>query len=302
MANCRFTTTAPLPGGLERADSVLTNWIVQASFYDHKLTPEELSDADNPDVFSIFKQQWRTTVQQLNLSRPVNMSNGVAYYVTKMKIPTNVLIYRLKDFFYYYESLTEAEKNQYYVTNNLLFSKVDVPAYHSGWPAAGFPRIDYKTLRFTLEDATQLNYTFSFTPFMYQAVGSTEHTTRPYKIPAGSYDVFFGLEQDKKGNLGDINVFINDEKVGTITASQLSGTTFHYDRAGGGYPEGYDASAASKAGVSKAGNYGRDGGQVGTITLTGDAKPIVIRFEASGSKLTKATFFHWCLRPTKDCY
>ena len=96
--------------------------------------------------------------------------------------------------------------------------------------------------------------------------------------------------------------YVNGEKVGTISESSHSSTTFHYDRGGQGYPEGYDSKAASAAGVSKSGNYGRDGGKVGTITIEGEAKPIVIRFETSGNSLTQAVLFHWCLKPTADCY
>ena len=46
-----------------------------------------------------------------------------------------------------------------------------------------------------------------------------------------------------------------------------------------------------------------DGGTVGTVTIPGDkASEIVIRFKGSGSNLKHASLYHWCLRPTKDCY
>ena len=49
--------------------------------------------------------------------------------------------------------------------------------------------------------------------------------------------------------------------------------------------------------------YDRDGGTVGTVTIPGDkASEIVIRFKGSGSNLKHASLYHWCLRPTKDCY
>ncbi len=37
----------------------------------------------------------------------------------------------------------------------------------------------------------------------------------------------------------------NGEYVGTVTASQLTKTDWHYDRGGQGYPEGYDTSKAT---------------------------------------------------------
>lgn len=286
--------------GMERADSILTNWIIQAAFYDGIYDKAKFEE--NEDLKSVFGSQWRTTVQKVNLDSPVTLSNGVAYFVTEMKIPTNVLIYRLKDFYYYYQYLTEDEKNEYYQTENLTFSQVKNETYHAGWPAAGFPRIDYITLTYNLTDKTNKSYVLDFTPYKYTAVGDADHTVTPYKVPAGTYDVCLGFVQNKKKEFGNINVYVNGELVNTIKENDYSSTTYHYDRGGQGYPEGYDSSAASKAGVSKSGNYGRDGGKIGTITLTGEAKPITFRFEGSGSSTTKITLHHWCLKPTTDCY
>lgn len=285
--------------GLERADSIIENWIFQAAFFNKTYTKQDFED--NEDLTSIFSKQWRTTVQKVDLDNPVAMSNGTAYYVTKLKIPTNVLIYRLKDLFRYYEYLTAEEKETYYSSSNLTYTQIKDNGNHAGWAAMGFPKIYYYTLMYSLTDATDKSYTLDFTPFMYKEKGSA-HEVIPYKVPAGKYDVCLGFMQEKNKKLGNINVYINGEKVGTVSESSHSGTTYHYDRGGQGYPEGYDASAASKAGVSKATNYGRDGGKVGTITLTGDAQPIVIRFEASGNSLNQAIFYHWCLKPTTDCY
>ena len=94
--------------GLEREDSIIRNWVFQAAFFNKKYT--KLDFEENEDLKSVFSKQWRTTVQEVDLDHPVNMSNGTAYYVKKMKIPTNVLIYRLKDHFYYYEKMTALEK------------------------------------------------------------------------------------------------------------------------------------------------------------------------------------------------
>lgn len=52
--------------------------------------------------------------------------------------------------------------------------------------------------------------------------------------------------------------------------------------------EGYDANAAKAAGVSKYSNYDRDGGVMSNeLVVTGEAKPITIRFEGSGNSLIK---------------
>lgn len=286
--------------GLERTDSIIENWIFQSAFFDKKYSKEDFTN--NIDLTSVFSMQWRTTVQQVNLDNPISMSNGVAYRVTKMKIPTNVLIYRLKDQFRYYEYLTAEEKETYYKSTNLAFDQIKDNGNHPGWPAMGFLKVNYFTLQFKLADATDKSYVLDFTPFKYETTGVSSHKVTPYKFPAGTYDLCVGFMQEKNKKLGNITISVNGEIIGVVTESAHSGTNYHYDRGGNGFAEGYDSNAASKAGVSKAGNYDTDGGKVGTVTLTEDAQPIVIRYEASGNSLSQAIFFHWCLRPTKDCY
>lgn len=286
--------------GLERADTIVRNWIFQAAFFKKIYTKEDFEN--NVDLTSIFSKQWRTTVQEVDLDHPIAMSNGTAYYVTKMKIPTNVLVYRLKDLFYYYEYLTADEKETYYKATNLTFKEVKDNGDHGGWPAMGFPKIYYYTLVYNLTDPEDKSYTLDFTPFKYESINASDHKVTPYTIPPGTYEFYIGLTQEKNKKLGNMTIYINGEKLSKkIKDSDHSSTTYHYDRNGGGYPEGFDAKAASKAGVKKPTNYGRDGGLLGTITIK-EAKPIVIRFEADGANLSQAIFYHWCLRPTADCY
>lgn len=286
--------------GLVREDSILENWIFQSVFFKKVYSKQDFDS--NEDLTSVFSQQWRTTIQKVDLDNPIAMSNGTAYHVTKMKIPTNVLIYRLKDCFYYYQYLTAEEKETYYKATNLAYKEVKDNGNHPGWAAMGFPKIYYYTLMYDLADPTNKSYTLDFTPFMYESTGGSDHKLTPYKVPAGTYEVCVGFAQEKNKKLGNITIYVNGEKIGTVSESAHSSTTYHYDRGGNNYPEGFDASAASKAGVSKPTNYGRDGGMVGTITITGEAKPIVIRYEASGNSLSQAILYHWCLKPTIDCY
>ena len=153
---------------VEREDSIIENWIFQAAFFNKKYTKQDFEE--NVDLQSVFSKQWRTTVQEVDLDHPVNMSNGIAYYVTKMKVPTNVLIYRLKDHFYYHEKMTVEEKNTYFNVTNLTFKEIghsDNKSYHAGWPAMGFPRIYYYTLVYNLTDPADKTYTLEFTPFKY---------------------------------------------------------------------------------------------------------------------------------------
>ena len=254
---------------LEREDSVLQNWILQTMFYDKTYTKADIegfaSSEDTQDMSSVFGTQWRTTVQEIDLDNPVAMRNGTAYYVTKLKIPTNVLIFRLKDYYRYYEYLTDSEKNTYFQTVNLL----------------------------------------TFTPFKYEEDASSPsgHVTSAYNVPPGEYDLCLGFEQAKNGQLGTIDVYFNGELVKTISESETKGSKYHYDRSGQGYPEGFDVDQASKDGNSSAGKYDRDGTKIGTVTIEGtEAKPITLRFVGSGNALTNLWLYHWCLKPTKNCY
>lgn len=276
--------------GMQREDSILRNWTFQSMFFNKKLSKSDFED--NIDLNSIFSKQWRTTVQQVDLENPVSLSNGVAYYVKELKIPTNVLIYRVKDFMRWYEYLSEEEKALYFENENLTFDKMEtkVTAW-SGWPGV-FPNIINRVVRFKTTDATIKEYTLNFTAFSYD---ETNKVATPYTIPPGEYDLCLGFEQ-KMGH--DVEISFNGEYVGTVTASQLTKTDFHYDRGGQGYPEGYDT---NKATDKKKTNYDRDGGKVGVITIEG-TEPVNVVIKFHGINASKCCFHHWCLKPTKNCY
>lgn len=276
--------------GMLREDSILENWTFQSVFFDKKLSKSDFEA--NIDLNSIFSKQWRTTVQQVDLENPVSLSNGVAYYVTDMKIPTNVLIYRVKDYMRWYEYLSEEEKALYFDNENLTFDKMETKVSEwSGWPGV-FPNIINRVVRFKTTDAAIKEYTLNFTAFSYD---EKNKVTTPYKIPPGEYDLCLGFEQ-KMGH--DVEVSFNGEYVGTVTASQLTKTDFHYDRGGQGYPEGYDV---NKATHKKKTNYDRDGGKVGVITIEG-TEPVNVVIKFHGINASKCCFHHWCLKPTKNCY
>lgn len=278
---------------MERQDSILNNWMFQSAFFDTKLSKQDFEE--NIDLTSIFGKQWRTTVQKVDLNKPVSLSNGVAYYIRELKLPTNVLIYRVKDYMKWYEFLSDVEKEEYFASEDLAFHKLETRVTEwSGWPEAGFPNIINRTLSYKLVDNEALEYTLNFKGFRY------DEKTREaslYKIPPGEYDLCLGFEQTMRH---DIEVSFNNEVVGSITTSQFTTTTFHYDRGGQGYPEFYDT---SKATSNRKNNYDRDGGKVGTVVIDG-TEPIEMNITFRGFKLNnpKICFHHWCLKPTKNCY
>jgi hypothetical protein len=286
--------------GLQRADSILENWIFQSVFFDKKYTRQDFEK--NTDLTSIFSKKWRTTVQEVDLDNPVSMSNGVAYFVNYMRIPTNVLIYRIKDYMKWYEFLNDEQKAEYFVTDNLTFNKLntDVTAW-SGWPAGGFPTIENRILMYNLTDPATEEFMLDFKPIRCKSNGDGTYTVTRYSIPPGEYDLCLGFKQYKSGTSpGNMEISFNGEYVGTVTAADLATTTYHYDRGGQGYPEGYDV---SKATDSKKSNYDRDGGKIGVVTINGDdALPISITFRGTAVKNGTTCFHHWCLRPTSNCY
>lgn len=176
--------------GMQREDSILRNWTFQSMFFNKKLSKSDFED--NIDLNSIFSKQWRTTVQRVDLENPVSLSNGVAYYVKELKIPTNVLIYRVKDFMRWYEYLSEEEKALYFENENLTFDKMEtkVTAW-SGWPGV-FPNIINRVVRFKTTDTAIKEYTLNFTAFSYD---ETNKVATPYMIPPGEYDLCLGFEQ-----------------------------------------------------------------------------------------------------------
>lgn len=289
---------------LQREDSIIRNWIVQVCFFNKTYTKEDFENTT--DLNSIFHVNnstnsvpvtWRTTVQEVDLEHPINMSNGTAYYITKMKIPTNVLVYRLKDRFESYEKLTDEEKAIYFASENLAYSKTDTPvAAWSGWPQAGYPKLGNTVVLFKLADTSLSGQKFSMDliPYQYTSDG-TNHKVSSYKIPAGTYKVSMGFKDSMKPN--SITISINGQVL--VNNASLKYSSYHFDRQGGGYPEGFDKNNGTK----NAAKYDMDGTVIGNITIEEDGKPIVIHIEGIGDKSNDVLILHhWTLKPTADCY
>lgn len=297
--------------GLDRNQDTLRRWILKAAFFNKEYKPEEIQTTETNDLSSIYGMQWRTNVQQVDAANPVQLSNGVVYKVTKLHLPTNLLIYRLKDYFYYYENCTDAEKEQYFGMINMKFNscstEVDAWTPWSGvWPTV-FNRI----LRLDkTDDATDdSGFELNFTPIMLHDDG----TVSPYNIPPGTYRLAMGFVQNTGLDI-KVSVLVNGQVVATSPTITLgSSTAYHYDRGNtlsNTYPEGYDASyVREKGGNSKAANYSTDGGpvinEVNIPDVKGDGSPVQVQLKITcdnwaGKSMIK--IHHWCLRPTVNNY
>lgn len=298
--------------GLERNQDTLRRWILKVAFFDKEYSSSQIQTTDTTDLTSIYDMQWRTNVQEVDAANPTELSNAIVYEVTKLKIPTNMLIYRLKDYFYYYESCTDEEKAKYFTTENLTFNKVSVEV--TAWtPWSGvWPEHENKVLMYNKADGVDDKQGFQI-DFIPIAQNAEDGTLSPYTIPPGSYRLAMGFVQ----NLGydiKVTVLADGKEIGQSSNITLgSATTYHYDRGtalNNRYPEGYDATyVQEKGGNKKAANYDTDGGpiidELVIPDLYGDGTPVSLTLRITcedWAGATKLTLNHWCLRPTSNNY
>lgn len=297
--------------GAQRHDTILENWIFQSAFFNKMYEPTDFQNI--VDMTSIFGKQWRNTVQRVDLNSRMVMSNGLAYKTEYLKLPVNLLIYRLKDYFKYYEKMTADEKLFFFKETNLIYNKtvMEVGPW-SGWPAMGFPYIDNTVVYFRLDSIgkEKCEFRLEFTAVRCTDNKDGTYLMEPFVIPPGEYTLHFGFKEYKTPPVnkypGNWAVFFNNDSVYTIPQTQHLTTNFHYDRNGSGYPEGYDK---DHKGVTdppdlKKNTYDMDGTKVATITIRGEG-PQPVKFTFHGRNLgpdADIIFHHWCLRPTANCY
>lgn len=297
--------------GLDRNQDTLRRWILKAAFFDRKYSPSEIQTTEVADLSSIYDMQWRTNVQKVDADNPIELSNGVVYKVTKLHIPTNLLIYRLKDYFYYYENCSDTEKEQYFRMFNMKFNSctTEVDAW-TPWSGV-WPTIFNRVLILGKPDdvSDEQGFELDYTPVKLRDDG----TITPYKIVPGAYRLAMGFAQNMGLDI-KVEVLANGQSIGVSPTITLgSTTTYHYDRGAdlkNSYPEGYDAAyVKAHGGNSKAGNYNTDGGpifnEIVIPDINGDGSPVQLQFKITCENWagkTSIKMHHWCLRPTVNNY
>lgn len=293
-----------------REDSILNNWVFQTAFFNKKYTKQDLvyneSDPNSiKDFYSVFDQQWRTTVNKVDLDNPVELSNGVAYKVTSLKIPTNkILIWRIKERFETFDQLTDEEKVIYYPGYNFISTYLKdigenvqmnrVKEYvGANQPKPWLPAVYCRCMMLWVVDTDQPGiFKFKCYRLVEDKVSTTGYTAVPYKIPAGQYNFYMGLY----GSRSNVNAtfYLNGKKIpkcadGPIAASTMKGS--NHDRSGGGYSE-----------LDRTSNYDRDGStDLGVVTFdTTEELEVTIEFTKGGTTSMEPTT--WCFRPTADLY
>lgn len=272
-----------------------TDWAWQAMFYEDKITPEIYNAGE--DLKSVYSKQWRPSVQEIDLSNPVQLSNGVAYYVNKLKLPMNQIIYRFKEYFKYWENCTPEQQDEFFKWENIDKSTITFKTTKAFWtPKAGlWPKIENRCLMAKSLDNTQ-PYALDFTPIRINENGRAEVAM----IPPGEYTLYMGFAENKTtAQWYDLKFFVN----GTFIAQKTMNRDFNVDRGKGSYPEGY--SEADKTGYTDANSYDRDGTEIGKVTIEGEGlQSFVIRVESVGPLPKDRQFdgHHWCLKPTSNNY
>ena len=307
---------------------MMRHWIMDAAFFDKKLTPETLlsKDEENDMLTSIFSKYWKTSVQQINPT-PIELSNGIAYQVTRLHIPNNVLIWRLKEDFSIYEFCSAEQKESFFQMLNMQF-KACTTAVAAWTPLQGvWPKHECRTLDLTVGDDASGDWQLVFTPCKrifetyptrmemvkkdWLKSNLTVTGIKPFPIPPGKYTLSFGSKQNQNMEITfKVRVKGSTDVVAVSDPITLgSTTTFHYDRNPGKFIVGYDPSADNLSTNKKAGNYDTDGGTVISELeipdVKGDGSPVEITVEIASPTWngnTTMVFNHWCLRPTKDNY
>lgn len=276
---------------VQREDSIFMNWCFQVAFFKEKYDRSffENPDPTKIDLTSAFGKQWRTTVNKVDLDNPIPMSNGIAYYMTELKIPQNVLIWRFKEYFKWYERLTAQDKDKYFTLINEVFERTE--AETTSWsPGPGWPAVDNTSVRFRLVNQDLHDATIDYTAFLFESNPNGTYEAKPFLLPPGEYSFHFGIGYGSRSK-SKMDIFLNNELVRSLEIAELAG--FTRDRSGGGGPEFFTGAST----------YDRDGGQVAIITIEGD-KPMPIRltFHMYDHETTQINMHHWCFRPTANCY
>lgn len=270
------------------ADSTLAwTWIKQAIFYNNKIT-----DFSPVDISSAYGKIWRTTVQQLDLANPIEMSNGVIYNVTKLKVPNNVMITRIKSLTEYWKYQDVA--NQYPNPGDLYTFLGTTLVKATEADATPNPNVLPKYIVLDVTgDATTDEFSVEFPPLeKYLDNTDGKYHVRVMEVPTGEYRLFMGFQSAKHPW---VTFYFNGVQIGS--ERQVSASS----------PWNYDRVNETTDGISK---WNGLGGEVGTVNVTrADGQDglasfkIKIKFskiETGGAKRFK--IYHWALKPTANNY
>jgi hypothetical protein len=302
------------------ADSLkFKKWIVASCFVDRRLTPEEVAPTaegqfecvggyiqeidetlDKETYTEYDAAQWKPSVQQVNTDG-VDLSNGVAYYLTDYKIPNHIVIWRVKSKFYQvWSALTSAQQGWdatnkspldggYFRWNHWSEPLVVNDAQGSFELSSTLPTMYYHVLT-AIPDAEaladSLPCSVEYDGLMYNS-DDKKFGLSEVHLPAGEYYLRMGFKHSLKYS---ISIYFADGDEEITEANRLvedmsliaTGSNFHFDRGGAmegldfygsesvGYPEYFDWRfwyEQDPVTYQKASAYDTDGYQVAIVTL-----------------------------------
>jgi len=270
------------------ADTVLAmKWIKEAMFYTGTL---QASDLTPVDIKSAFNRIWRTTVQQLDINNPVELSNGRLFNVTKVKIPNNVIITRIKSLVEYWEY-----QEKFYPSPEDLYVFKGMTGTPSTFVDSATPNTavlpNYITLNISGDASSTSEFSMEFPPLeKYTQDGVTK--VRVMEVPVGEYTLYMGFHSQGHPY---VNFYFNNQLVNSNQQISLS-SPWNFDRVNETDPK-----------ISK---WDGLGGPVGVVNVVntegGSMASFRIRVEFAKLDAVGATkslrVYHWALKPTANNY
>lgn len=287
---------AKIGKSFKMADTLMTfGWIRRAIFYNSKID----NYGSTTDITSAFKKVWRTTVQKVNPT-PREMSNGLIYYVTFMKIPTNVYLKRIKSLVYYYQYLTDEQKAQYY---HLTGDSTVASLIRTG-DTYSFPNLNGLAGTYYLfnpkgykNDGVKLAVEFNPVRLVTNTDGT--QSAELMEVPVGEYSLYMGFQSSGHAY---VNFYFN----GTLINSNVNVSPSN--------PWNYDRVNSTAIGTDgKSTKWDGLGGLVGTVTVDKDPNEpdkyirtfsIKVEFEkrSSTTAIEELRIYHWALVPSVNNY
>jgi hypothetical protein len=315
-------------------------WIVRACFVNQRLSDaavsssasdfscvggyvQEIDETQDAETYeSIDAARWRPSVQTVDVNNKVELSNGQAYFLTNLKIPNHIVIYRVKSKFYQlWTALTDVQRNQYFRWENWTEPQILNDAQGEFTLSTTLPTMYYHVLTAipnanAIADSLMCSVTYD--GLLYN---TTSGKVTEAFLPAGEYYLRMGFKHSLRYS---INILFNDSLLVEHMMLYAQGSNFHFDRGSAGtlgfygsssigYPEGFDYNDWVEK-DAKAVAYDTDGYQVAivniprsghfTITIQSEDESYLYTTTNLRSKnnVTQLMMYHWCLRPTLNNY
>jgi hypothetical protein len=346
ITNAIDTAMSKIPVWMNRAATAadrkkFEEWIVRACFVNRRLENDVIDPSSPNDILCVdgFRQVinvaqdaktyekvdaavWRPSVQRVDVNNAVQLSNGKAYYVTALKIPNHVVIYRVKAKFYeLWGAMTDVQKSKYFRWTNWVDPLIVNDAQSPFTLSATLPTMYYHVL--TAIPSTQARADSALCSVTYDGLlyNSITRKLAEAHLPAGEYYLRMGFKHSLRYS---IDIYFNNHLLIEDMLLFAQGSNYHFDRGSVsdmdyygsssiGFPEGYNWREWFEK-DPKAVAYDTDGYQVaivnipqdGNFTITISSKDESYLFsnptDRSKNNVTQLMMYHWCLRPTTRNY